>query len=58
MLVAMALNFLSTLCQQTVGCLLPINVDRFPTLFSSTNIDRQPTGLGLLIASKPSSIDD
>ncbi|KNG81759.1 fungal specific transcription factor [Aspergillus nomiae NRRL 13137] len=42
MLVAMALNFLSTLCQQTVGRLLPINVDRFPTLFHQQTVIDNP----------------
>ncbi|OQD79654.1 hypothetical protein PENANT_c046G05768 [Penicillium antarcticum] len=36
MLVAITIDFLSTLCQQTIGRLLPINVDRF-TVFKSSN---------------------
>lgn len=39
MLVAIISTFLSTLCQQTIGRLLPINVDRFP-------IFRQRTVMG------------
>lgn len=41
MLVAITLNFLSTLCQQTIGRLLPINVDRF-TIFHQRKVMDDP----------------
>ncbi|KAL2810220.1 hypothetical protein BJX63DRAFT_423272 [Aspergillus granulosus] len=39
MLVAIISTFLSTLCQQTIGRLLPINVDRFPIFRQQTVMD-------------------
>ncbi|KAI9371577.1 hypothetical protein BJX61DRAFT_511002 [Aspergillus egyptiacus] len=39
MLVAITLNFLSTLWQQTMGRLLPINVDSFPLFHQRTVMD-------------------
>lgn len=39
MLVAVTLNFLSTLCQQTIGRFLPINIDRFPIFHQRTVMD-------------------
>ncbi|KAE8312792.1 hypothetical protein BDV41DRAFT_538063 [Aspergillus transmontanensis] len=39
MLVAITLNLLSTVCQQTIGRLLPINVNRFPFFHQQTVMD-------------------
>ncbi|KAE8338543.1 hypothetical protein BDV24DRAFT_153487 [Aspergillus arachidicola] len=49
MLVAITLNFSLTLCQQAMGCLLPINVDRF-TIFCQRTAD-----LDMLLLSLPHS---
>jgi len=39
MLVAITFHFLSTLCQQTIGRLLPINIDLFPNFHQRTVMD-------------------
>ncbi|KAE8402232.1 hypothetical protein BDV37DRAFT_252750, partial [Aspergillus pseudonomiae] len=39
MLVAISLNLLSTVCQHTIGRLLPINVNRFPFFHQQTVMD-------------------
>ncbi|KAF7585124.1 hypothetical protein BBP40_012318 [Aspergillus hancockii] len=44
MLVTIISTFLLTFCQQTIGRLLPINVDRFPIFRQRTVTDDQPDG--------------